>query len=123
MWNYAKATKQLIQNGAWYQLKIIGRSDLDITKNVREADIKKYFVEKNLWEVFVKQLFSGAAWPTTLDPFQLELLGAIRTDDQPDLDLAQEQEFQELVDQQAAKVTSESLKPLDPAAMDDPLKA
>lgn len=94
MWNYATATGQIKRNGAWYTLEVIGREDLNITKNVREADLKKHFVDNNLWEVFVLQLFTGAAWRTTaLNQFQLEAIGAIRTDEAPDLDLALEQEI------------------------------
>jgi RecA/RadA recombinase len=80
MWNFAVASKQIIQNGAWYQLKVIGRPDLDINKNVRGDDLKKYFREKNLWEVFVKQVFTGSAWGD-VNAAQLEILANIATKD------------------------------------------
>ena len=85
LWNYAQITGQLKQNGAWYTLDVIGRSDLNITKNVRAQDIKNHFRENNLYEIFVMQLFSGACYGTTLTDAQLEILGAIETKGVPDI--------------------------------------
>jgi hypothetical protein len=79
MWNYAQATNQLTSTGAgWYQLNVIGRDDLGIKKNCRGEDVKDYFRENNLYEIFVKQLFSGSAWGNAqLQPWQLEMIGNV----------------------------------------------
>lgn len=86
MWNFGIATGQIKQNGAWYQLEVIGRPDLNITKNVRGDDLKKYLREKNLWETFVKQLFCGAAWANgPLDAVQLNWLKVEESGAAPDV--------------------------------------
>jgi hypothetical protein len=85
MWLYAQATGQLKQNGAWYTLEVIGRPDLNVEKNMRADDMRKYLREKNLWEVFVMQVFSGSAWGHELTPAQLEILGVVRTSGVPDI--------------------------------------
>ena len=85
MWNFAQVTGQLKTNGAWYQLEVIGRDDLSIKKNVRAQDMKDHFREHNLWEVFVMQLFTGAAWGYQLTDVQLEVLGAVQTEGVPDI--------------------------------------
>ena len=91
MWNFAQATGQLKTNGAWYQLEVIGRDDLSIKKNIRAQDMKDHFREHNLWEVFVMQLFTNAAWGYKLTDAQLEILGAIQTDGMPDIVSSEEE--------------------------------
>lgn len=98
MWNFGLATDQIKQMGAWYQLEIIGRPDLNTAKNYRQDDIKQMLQDKNLWEVFVKQTFSGAAWGGNLDTTQLEILGAVKTNDVPSIvSPAEEVELQKAV--------------------------
>jgi hypothetical protein len=86
--------------GAWYQLEIIGRSDLNTTKNYRQDDIKQLMAENNMWEIFVKQVFSGAAWGGSLDTAQLEILGAVKTNEVPNIvSPAEEVELQKAVNE------------------------
>jgi RecA/RadA recombinase len=78
MWNYAVASGQIVGGAAgWYQLNVIGRPDLGITKNARGEDVKNYMRENNLYEIFVKQVFSGSAWGHALEPWQLEMIGNV----------------------------------------------
>jgi recombination protein RecA len=100
MWNFGLATGQIKQMGAWYQLEIIGRSDLNTTKNYRQDDIKQLMAENNMWEIFVKQVFSGAAWGGSLDTAQLEILGAVKTNEVPNIvSPAEEVELQKAVNE------------------------
>jgi recombination protein RecA len=101
MWNFGLASGQIKQMGAWYQLDIIGRPDLNTTKNYRQDDIKQILVENNLWEVFVKQVFTGAAWKTgILDTAALEILGAVKTNDVPSaISPSEEAELQRAVNE------------------------
>jgi recombination protein RecA len=105
MWNFGIVTGQIKQAGAWYQLEIIGREDLNTSKNYRQDDIKQMLQEKNLWEVFVKQTFTGAAWGGNLDTAQLEILGAVKTNDVPSIvSPAEEVELQKAVDEIRASI-------------------
>lgn len=91
MWNFGVATGQIKQFGAWYELEVIGRPELNTTKKWRQDDLVKMMRENNLWEIFVMQLFTGAAWGGALDRSQLEILGAITTDETPDTILPEEE--------------------------------
>jgi RecA/RadA recombinase len=79
MWNFGLVTGQIKQNGAWYELEIIGRPDLNTTRKYMKDDMGQVLREKNMWEVFVKQLFTGAAWGGSLTVAQLEILGVVQT--------------------------------------------
>lgn len=85
MWRYGLASGQIKQNGAWYQLEVIGRPELNVKVNRRADDLRRYLRENNLWEIFVMQVFNGSAWGQELTASQLEMLGAIKTSDQPDI--------------------------------------
>lgn len=91
MWNFGLASGQVKQSGAWYELEVIGRPDLNTEKKWRQDDLVRMMREKNLWEVFVMQVFSGAAWGGQLDRGQLEILGAVTTTDAPDNILPEEE--------------------------------
>lgn len=109
MINYAYTSGQLkkVDGTIKLNLEVIGRPDLNI--QAKEGDIKKHFIDKNLYEVFVLQLFTGAAWPDSeLTKFQLETIGAIRTMDAPDIDLDLEQEIMELAESQKLVVEGQS---------------
>ena len=102
MWNYAVATGQIVGGAAgWYQLNVIGRPEMGIKKNARGEDVKNYLKENNLYEIFVKQLFSGSAWRHEMEPWQLEMIGNVDITSTPVeiIDPKSEEELQNLAAQ------------------------
>jgi hypothetical protein len=107
MWNFATASGQLrtAETRGWFQLHVIGREDLSIKKNARADDIMQHMRNNNLWEVFVKQVFSGAAWGYQMEKWQLDMIGNVDPNDVPIeiIDPVQEADLMRLAEQAKAE--------------------
>lgn len=101
MWNFAVASGQLTGNGvSRYMIDPIGRPDLKPKAKMHTEEMKSYLRENNFYEIFVKQLFSGAAWGNQIEPWQLEMIGNVNTKEVPVeiVDPKQEQSLMEEVE-------------------------